>query len=233
MKKIITLLTFLVLGSAHAQMPEIDPSKIEAYVTPFYNSEGPSISVGAYSSGLESSSEGQFLETIEKMKENWNALTVEELYVAAAQLYNHSYRNESVYWFYAAQLRSRAFMGTIDKSKMGSIGSKGFELYQAQNAFFQLFGPYINGYAFTDTENLKKTLRRVKSEGIPDITIIYPKVKFESAKKRESITNDVLSGIDKFISYLENDAASIQKQREEAGMTDKFDGLKNKELTIR
>jgi hypothetical protein len=42
----------------------------------------------------------------------------------------------------------------IDQEKMGSIGNAGFELFQAQNAFQQLVGPYINGYAFGDIDQL-------------------------------------------------------------------------------
>ena len=47
---------------------------------------------------------------------------------------------------------------------MGSIGDPGFELFQAQNAFQQLVGPYINGYAFGDIDQLVPIIERVQKE---------------------------------------------------------------------
>src|SRR6266498_4601889 len=99
------------------------------------------------------------------MKKDWDQLTFPELYVAAIRLYDFGYRKEAVYWFYSAQYRGRQFGVLLDQSKMGSIGSAGFELLQAQNAFFQLVGPYINGYAFGDTDGLVKVVERVQKEG--------------------------------------------------------------------
>jgi hypothetical protein len=47
-----------------AAQPEINPSHIDAYVTPYYDSKGPQISVGRFSSGLASAKEDDFLTTI-------------------------------------------------------------------------------------------------------------------------------------------------------------------------
>src|SRR6266481_9086951 len=139
-----------------------DPSHIDVYVTPYYNSKGPSVSVGRFSSGLVSAKEDEFLATIARMKKDWDQLTFPELYVAAIRLYDLGYRKEAVYWFYSAQYRGRQFGVLLNKEKMGSIGDTGFELLQAQNAFFQLAGPYINGYAFGDIEALMKVVKRVQ-----------------------------------------------------------------------
>src|SRR6266542_3569278 len=163
-------ITFASLA-LNAAEPEINRSHIDVYVTPYYNSKGPEISVGRFSSGLASAKEDEFLATITKMKKDWDQLTFPELYVAAIRLYDLGYRKEAVYWFYSAQYRGRQFGVLLDQSKMGSIGSAGFELLQAQNAFFQLVGPYINGYAFGDTGGLVKIVERVQKEGrhIPDL----------------------------------------------------------------
>src|SRR5207244_10164755 len=80
---------------------------------------------------------------------------------AAIRLYDLGYRKESVYWFYSAQYLGRQFGVLLDQTKMGSIGSPGFELLHAQNAFYQLVGPYINGYAFGDMDGLVKIVERV------------------------------------------------------------------------
>ena len=42
----------LALLMLKAAQPEINPSHIDAYVTPYYDSKGPMISVGRFSSGL-------------------------------------------------------------------------------------------------------------------------------------------------------------------------------------
>src|SRR6266498_1875968 len=110
-----------------AAQPDINPSQIDVYITPYYNSKGPTVSVGRFSSGLASAKEDEFLTTIAEMKKDWDRLTFPELYVAAIRLYDFGYRKEAVYWFYSAQYRGRQFGVLLDQSKMGSIGSAGFE----------------------------------------------------------------------------------------------------------
>src|SRR5437764_2548047 len=140
MKKLLLALCIMNLAwfSLDAIQPVSDPSHIHVYVTPYYNSKGPSVSVGRFSSGLASTKEDEFLVTITKMKKDWDQLTFPELYVAAIRLYDLGYRKEAVYWFYTAQYRGRQFGILLDQRKMGSTGSPGFELLPAQHAIFQL-----------------------------------------------------------------------------------------------
>src|SRR5881392_2740250 len=184
MKTLLLALCIINLAwfSLDAIQPVSDPSHIDVYVTPYYNSKGPSVSVGRFSSGLASAKEDEFLTTIARMKKDWDQLTFPELYVAAIRLYDLSYRNEAVYWFYSAQYRGRQFGVLLDQTKMGSIGSPGFERLHAQNAFYQLVGTYINGYAFGDMEALVKIVERVQKEGrrIPDLEATYPGVTFRT-----------------------------------------------------
>jgi len=95
------------LVALKAAQPEINPSHIDAYVTPYYDSKGPEVKLGRFSSGLASAKEDDFLATIAQMKKDWDRLTFPELYVAAIRLYDLGYRKESVYWFYSAQYRGR------------------------------------------------------------------------------------------------------------------------------
>src|SRR5438034_11391877 len=67
-------ITFAALA-LNAAEPEINPSHIDVYVTPYYNSKGPEISVGRFSSGLASTKEADFLTTIAEMKKEWDRLT--------------------------------------------------------------------------------------------------------------------------------------------------------------
>src|SRR5881227_2243430 len=195
------LLAFVALDlvslALQAAQPEINPSHIDAYVTPYYNSKGPSVTIGRFSSGLASAKKDEFLATITMMKKDWEQLTFPELYVAAIRLYDLGYRKEAVYWFYSAQYRGRQFGILLDQSKMGSIGSPGFELLQAQNAFFQLVGPYINGYAFGDTDGLVKVVERVQTEGrrIPALQTTYPDVTFRSKSEWNTANTDLADGM--------------------------------------
>jgi hypothetical protein len=218
-----------------AAQPEINPSHIDAYVTPYYNSKGPAVSVGRFSSGLASAKEDEFLTTIAEMKKDWDRLTFPELYVGAIRLYDLGYRRESVYWFYSAQYRGRQFGVLLDQTKMGSIGSPGFELLHAQNAFYQLVGPYINGYAFGDIDGLVKIVEKVQKEGrrIPDLQAAYPGVTFKSKSEWGSANTNLADGMNELISMLKEKKDDIKRQRIERGMEEKFSKLPSKELPNR
>ena len=218
-----------------AAQPEINPSHIDVYVTPYYNSKGPEVSVGRFSSGLASAKEDDFLTTIAQMKKNWDRLTFPELYVGAIRLYDLGYRKEAVYWFYSAQYRGRQFGVLVDQTKMGSIGSPGFELFHAQNAFYQLVGPYINGYAFGDTDDLVKIVEKVQKEGrqISDLQAAYPGVTFKSKSEWGSANTDLADGMNELMSMLKAKKDEIRRQRIERGMEEKFSKLPSKELPNR
>jgi hypothetical protein len=209
-----------------------DPTQIEVYVTPYYNSKGPAIDVGPFSSGLAAKNEAEFVATIMKMKQSWDTLNFAEVYVAAIRLYDLGFRKEAIYWFYSAQYRGRLFATLIDQQKMGSMGAPGFELYQAQNAFQQLVGPYINGYAFGDIEQLIPIIERVQREGksVPDLTKIYPRVAFKPKSEWDAGNKGLNDGLTKLLKTLKNEKESIKQQRIEHGMEAKFSKLPSKEL---
>lgn len=115
---------------------------------------GPVVKVGAFSRGLAASDQSAFVATILKMKQQWKNLSFIELYVGAIRLYDMGFRDEATYWFYSAQYAGRLFAQLVDENKLGGIGSPAFELYHAQDAFFELAGPKINGYAFGNIDTL-------------------------------------------------------------------------------
>jgi hypothetical protein len=223
------------LFALKAAQPEINPLHIDAYVTPYYNSKGPEVNVGRFSSGLASAKEDDFLAIIAQMKKDWDRLTFPELYVGAIRLYDLGYRKEAVYWFYSAQYRGRQFGVLLDQTKMGTIGSHGFELLHAQNAFYQLVGPYINGYAFGDTDGLVKIVERVQKEGrqIPDLQAAYPGVTFRSKSEWSSANTNLSDGMNELISMVKEKKDDIKRQRIERGMEEKFSKLTSKELPNR
>src|SRR5690349_20756032 len=171
---------FIALAFAHPAVGQSvsDPARIEVHVTPYYNSDGPIIEVGPFSKRLAAKTEPEFVETISKMKQSWSELRFPEMYVAAIRLYDRGFGNESTYWFYSAQYRGRLFASLVDQEKMGSTAAPAFELVQAANAFQQLAGPYINGYAFGDIDRLLQIVQRVRNENktIPALGELYPRV---------------------------------------------------------
>jgi hypothetical protein len=230
--KLITLLISIGCAGLAAGQTITDPAHIDVYITPYYNSKGPAIEVGPFSSGLASKNEPEFVATIAKMQKSWDTLNFPETYVAAIRLYDLGFRNESIYWFYSAQYRGRLFAGLIDRDKMGSMGDPGFELFQAQNAFQQLVGPYINGYAFGDIDQLIPIIERVQKEGktVADLTKIYPRVTFKPKSKWNAANKGLNEGMTKLLVTLKNEKASIKQQRMERGMEAKFGKLTSKDL---
>jgi hypothetical protein len=228
----IALLVFIgCIGLAVGQTIT-DPAQIEVYVTPYYNSKGPTIDVGPFSTGLAAKNEPEFIATIEKMKKSWETLNFAETYVAAIRLYDLGFRKESIYWFYSAQYRGRLFATLIDREKMGSIGDPGFELFHAQNAFQQLVGPYVNGYAFGDIDQLIPIIEKVQREGktVPDLTKIYPRGTFKPKSEWNAGNKGLNEGMTELLTTLKEQKASIKQQRIEHGMEAKFGKLTSKDL---
>ena len=233
MKHNLIALVFVVVCSGLAAAQTItDPAHIEVYITPYYNSKGPAVDVGPFNNGLAAKSESGFLAAIAKMKASWETLNFPEVYVAAIRLYDLGFRKDSIYWFYSAQYRGRLFATLIDQNKMGSIGNAGFELFQAQNAFQQLVGPYINGYAFGDIDQLVPIIERVQREGkvVPELTKIYPGVVFKPKSEWDAGNKGLNEGLTKLLITLKNEKASIKQQRVERGMEAKFGKLPSKDL---
>jgi hypothetical protein len=228
---ILNLIT-MIFPRFVAADPDIDSSRIDAYITPYYDSKGPAINVGPFSSGLASGDEKVFLDTIAKMKKQWPQLGFPELYVGAIRLYDLGYRKESIYWFYTAQYRGRQFTMFLDPAKTGSMGDPAFELLQANAAFFQTAGVWINGYAFGDTDGLIKIIRRVQQEGkqIPDLKAVYPNIAFIDNSQWPDANTKLANGMDALVTNLEQNKAQIKQQRVVQGMEAKFSSLTNKDL---
>jgi hypothetical protein len=229
---LIAILVFIGCAGLAGGQTITDPAHIEVYITPYYNSKGPAIDVGPFSSGLASKNEPEFVATIAKMKQSWDTLNFPETYVAAIRLYDLGFRKDSIYWFYSAQYRGRLLASLIDQEKMGSIGDPGFELFHAQNAFQQLAGPYINGCAFGDIDQLIPIVERVQKEGkaVPDLTKIYPRVTFKPKSEWDARNKGLNEGLTKLLTTLENEKASIKQQRIEHGMEAEFSKLPSKDL---
>jgi hypothetical protein len=213
-----------------ATQPGIDPTRIDAYVTPYYASKGPTIRVGRFSPGLASNNPKQVLATIGAMKSQWQRLSFPELYVGSIRLYDLGYRNDAVYWFYTAQYRARQVSMLLAPAKIGGVGDPGFELQAAGNAFMQTVGTWINGYAFGHPESLIATIRRVQREGrrIGDLHAIYPNVAFVDTRRWPAANAQLADGMSSLITYLQQQKDVIARQRAANGTDAKFSHLTSK-----
>lgn len=234
MKKILLLLSIAITSwiPLRAAQPDIDYSHIDVEILPFYSSQRADVDVGRFSSGLAATKEDKFLATIATMKKEWDKLTFPELYIAAIRLYNLGYRKEAVYWYYSARYRGIQFARLLEQSKMGSIGSVGFELYYAQSAFTELVGPYINGYAFSDPDGLIEIVKRVKEEGmrVPDLKAVYPGVVFKKKSEWQAANAELGSDMGELVSTIKEEKENIKRQRIEQGIEEQFTKLANKKL---
>jgi hypothetical protein len=204
-----------------------DPGRIDAYVTPYYNSSGPVVRIGTYSAGLASNNQATVVATIRQMKRRWSQLDFLELYVGAIRLYDLGYRNEATYWFYSAQYKGRQFAMLADSKHLGSIGDRGFELYHAQDAFFQLVGPDVNGFAFGDIDSLTHVIRKVQDENrtVQNMPAIYPGVAFIPKAQWQRANAQLNAGLGRLASSLLAQKAEIARQRAQNGTTARFSHL--------
>ena len=115
---------------------------------------------------------------------------------------------------------------------MGSIGSPGFELVQAANAFQQLVGPYINGYGFGDIDRLIPVVAQVQKENktVPDLEKLYPRVAFKPRSEWATANRGLNEGLTKFVETLRDQATTLKKTRIENGTEAKFSKLTSKDL---
>jgi hypothetical protein len=163
------------------------------------------------------------------MKKEWQRLSFVELYVTAIRLYDAGYRDEATYWFYTAQYKGRQFAVLTDQKKLGSIGSPGFELDQAQNAFFELTGPDINGYAFGNVDALAAVIARVQKENrtVGDVQTVYPSVAFITKTQWQAKNADLNSGLGKLGASILAQKDEMKQQRAQNGTGARFARLKS------
>jgi hypothetical protein len=184
-------------ASLRAEVP------IPIYITPYYNSEGPQISVGKYSRKLATADAKTILDVAKEFKKEKDQLRIEVMYVAAIRLYDLGQKDQAVYWFYTAQYRARLFMSIVEANRDG-FADAALDVNQPYIAFFELLGPYINAYAFRDLTKLENTLKTVVEQGkvLPNFADLYPGVPFcasESwADKNQEVSDGLKALIERF-----------------------------------
>jgi hypothetical protein len=74
-------------------------------------------------------------------------------------------------------------------------------------------GPYINGYAFGDIDQLVPIIERVQREGkaVPDLTKIYSRVAFKPKSEWDAGNKGLNEGLTKLLMTVKNEEASIKQ----------------------
>jgi len=198
---------------------------IPVYITPFYNSQGPQINVGAFSKQLATADAKTITDVAAEMKKQWGTLPVEAMFVAAIRHYDLGQKDDAVYWFYSATYRARLFASILSDSNPKRIGASAFEATSAHGAFHQLAGEYINGYAGGNVDKWKATIKAVQSESgktIPTFTLIYPTVSFIPAHLWADKNKEVAAGLSRLLNYIETHAEEIKAKRKQSGVEGKY-----------
>lgn len=185
-------------------------NKISIY-TPFYDSDNNLIKTGDIETLLKVESQ---------MFENMDSVPIETMYVLAASMYNNGYKDKATYWFYTAQLYSMVFYEVMDKSSYGMIGNYTFELASGFNAFNELAGQWINGFAFGDVDKLTFILEDIlTNDRVLQYEILYPEAEYSALENKEAIHISKRDGLSGFIEYLTKNKEEIYKTREENGIS--------------
>jgi hypothetical protein len=229
--QLISSIIFLCAGAASgfaqqtsAPIENSTPSAMPIYITPYYNSHGPEISVGAHSKKFTTADPDTILQIASDLKKEKEKLRPEVMYVIAIRLYDFGKKDEAVYWFYTAQYRAGVFGSILAEEKIGSIGSEAFELRNAYSSFNQLAGTYINGYAFGDIVALEKTLTKVIEEGkeLPKYSELFPGIVFQPESEWDQKIKDRSAKLSGLIDYIKKNADYIKEQRKKNGIEGKY-----------
>lgn len=219
------VLAWLVVGLSSEVLGQTgDDKRIEVYVTPYYSSKGPVVRVGPLSERLESADREVLQGVAEEVEQSKEHVRPVVMYVLAIRMYDAGLKDEAVYWFYNAQFRARLFRAILAEKPKPQLGEPVFEICQAQGAFRQLAGVWINGYAFGDAKKYCETIERVRiaNAGLPDFEKAYPFAKFLDRSEWEAARKRVDDGLVKLIRYATDHEEEIRAKRKQNGIEGKY-----------
>jgi len=188
---------------------------ITVLVPPFYDSEDLQIRVGNYSQQLGTDNLQDLNALAQEMARQRDKLTPEQMFVLAIRLYDLGEKDNSVYWFYEAQFRAKLFRRSLDADHIAAISELSSDLLASYEAFTELAGEYINGYAGCDVESWVETAKIVKDDnpGPPDLDKLFPDAVFVERSQWQGINDEVASGLGVLIDQLSNTKEAIRLQR--------------------
>jgi hypothetical protein len=207
----------LVLGILMACGGSNDGQRIAIYVEPLYNSNPLRINVGAYSARLKANSPGAMLKLAAEIKKDVDRVDAGTLYVLAIRLYDLGEKDEAVYWYYNAQFRKNIFIQMA--TGLDPTGAPA-----ALQAFNDLSGKWINGYAAGDPDKVVATLEQIVEEvkNMGYIAKAYPDFTFKPESKQQAFVDDQIASYREAITYYAENKEEILRIRKESGMEGKY-----------
>jgi hypothetical protein len=188
---------------------------IPVLVPRFYDSDGLKIQVGDYSQQLGTHDIQELNVLEEEMARQRNLLTPEQMFVLAIRLYDLGEKDNAVYWFYEAQFRAKLFLKSIDTTQTGTLEDLSSGLLGSYDAFTELAGEYINGYAGCDVDNWVKIAQTVRDDNPtpPELDKLFPDAVFVEQSQWQGINDEVAAGLGILIDQLSNSKDAIREQR--------------------
>ena len=140
----------------------------------------------------------------------------EQMFVLAIRLYDVGEKDSSVYWFYEAQFRAKLFLKTLDAQHIAEVSKPSSDLLASYDAFTQLAGEYINGYAGCDVESWVEIAKIVRDDNPspPALDKLFPDAIFVERNQWQRINDEVAAGLGALIDQLSQTKESIRQQRE-------------------
>lgn len=199
-----------------ASVPQASEPPIPVLVPRFYNSEGLQIRVGNFSQQLRTEDLRELTLLAQEMEQQRDVLTPEQMFVLAIRLYDLGEKDNSVYWFYEAQFRAKLFLKTLDADHIAGVSEQSSGLLASYDAFTELAGEYINGYAGCDVDNWVKIAKIVKNDNPtpPELDKIFPEAVFVERSQWQGINDEVAAGLGVLIDRLSQTKDEIRQQRQ-------------------
>lgn len=224
MRAFLVLVWLVAWSSTYAMGQAGSDQRIDVYVQPYYSSEGPVVRVGPLSDRLESAEPEVLRGVAAEIEASEQSVRPIVMHVLAIRMYDAGLKDEAVYWFYNAQFHARLFRAVLAEKPRPQIGAPDFEISQAHNAFHQLAGTWINGYAFGNSETFRETLERVRTtnQRLPDFEKAFPSIAFLDRREWGVARNKVDKGLAELIQYTVDHEEEIKAQRKANGIEGKY-----------
>jgi hypothetical protein len=190
-------------------------SPMPVLVAPFYSSDDLQIHVGDYSKQLGTDDPQSLNALAQEMAQQKDKLTPEQMFVLAIRFYDLGEKDNAVYWFYEAQFRAKLFIKSLDADHFAGLGERSAALFASYEAFTELAGEYINGYAGCDVDNWVKIVEIVKDDNAspPELDKLFPDSVFVARSQWQGINDEVAAGLGVLIDQLSEAKEAIRQQR--------------------
>ncbi len=186
---------------------------IPIMVTPYYDSNGPQIEVGAFSELLTEATADSILDIAARIKQRWRTNSVELMYVLSIRLFELGHKDEAVYWWYSAVYRARVYHYISIVPQPAKLGGQNFERLHAHDAFFSLAGSFMKTHAFQNSMATQATIRKVLNEHktLPDFSVMYPDDTFTADDQWEQQNQRATKDMEDFLAFIVKDADLLRK----------------------